>query len=196
MSSTQEAGEIFGAGKGPAHAMLRSPTVLIASVGLWGMNLFFFRLFRIDYVKVLKHDLLKMEESELELQESSKDTSLSVSHHRSGTSHSSQQTPTSTASQQPPAPSQQLTQRQPSTGVPLLAAVSGSGIATNQSSSPSQLLDEDEEEVLDEDDQAQPQHLELTHSHSESDNVISWQKLVGLSALLLVLLHSTYLYVP
>jgi hypothetical protein len=59
MSSTQEAGEIFGEGKGPAQAMLRSPTVLIASVGLWGMNLFFFRLFGIDYVHVLNYDLVK-----------------------------------------------------------------------------------------------------------------------------------------
>jgi hypothetical protein len=62
MSSTQEVGEIFGQGSGPAHAMLRSPTVLIAAVGLWGMNIYFFRLFGIDYVKVLEHDLLKMAE--------------------------------------------------------------------------------------------------------------------------------------
>lgn len=58
MSSTQEVGDIFGAGKGPAQAMLRSPTVLIVSVGLWGMNLFFFNLFGINYRYVLKHDLL------------------------------------------------------------------------------------------------------------------------------------------
>lgn len=58
MSSTQEVGEIFGSGSGPAHAMLRSPTVLIASVGLWGMNVYFFRLFGINYVRVLKYDLL------------------------------------------------------------------------------------------------------------------------------------------
>jgi hypothetical protein len=64
MSSTQEVGEIFGAGSGPAHAMLRSPTVLIASVGLWGMNVFFFGIFGIDYVKVLKHDLLQLEMTE------------------------------------------------------------------------------------------------------------------------------------
>jgi hypothetical protein len=57
MSSTQEVGEIFGSGSGPAHAMLRSPTVLIASIGLWGMNVYFFKLFGIDYVKVLKFDL-------------------------------------------------------------------------------------------------------------------------------------------
>ena len=38
--------------------MLRSPTVLIVSVGLWGMNIFFFNLFRINYRYVLKHDLL------------------------------------------------------------------------------------------------------------------------------------------
>ena len=64
MSSTQEVGEIFGAGTGPAHAMLRSPTVLIASIGLWGMNVYFFRVFGIDYVKVLHHDLLKLQDPE------------------------------------------------------------------------------------------------------------------------------------
>jgi hypothetical protein len=62
MSGTQEVGEIFGAGTGPAHAMLRSPTVLIAAIGLWGMNVYFFRVFGIDYIKVLNHDLVKMEE--------------------------------------------------------------------------------------------------------------------------------------
>lgn len=61
MSSTQEVGDIFGAGKGPAQAMLRSPTVLIVSVGLWGMNLFFFRLFNIDYRTVLNYDLIEMD---------------------------------------------------------------------------------------------------------------------------------------
>jgi len=64
MSSTQEVGEIFGEGRGPAHAMLRSPTVLIASVGLWGMNVFFYRLFGINYIKVLKRDLIQIEEME------------------------------------------------------------------------------------------------------------------------------------
>lgn len=64
MSSTQEVGEIFGKGTGPAHAMLRSPTVLIASVGLWGMNVYFFRLFGINYVKVLQYDLLLLQEQE------------------------------------------------------------------------------------------------------------------------------------
>jgi len=59
--SSQEVGEIFGTGTGPAHAMLRSPTVLIASVGLWGVNVYFFRLFGINYVRVLKHDLIKLE---------------------------------------------------------------------------------------------------------------------------------------
>lgn len=59
MSSTQEVGDIFGAGKGPANAMLRSPTVLIVAIGLWGMNLFFFRLFGINYKYVLTYDLLK-----------------------------------------------------------------------------------------------------------------------------------------
>jgi hypothetical protein len=61
MSSTQEVGDIFGAGKGPAQAMLRSPTVLIVAVGLWGMNVFFFKLFGIDYRYVLTYDLVQME---------------------------------------------------------------------------------------------------------------------------------------
>jgi len=64
MSATQEVGEIFGEGSGPAHAMLRSPTVLIASVGLWGMNILIFRIFRINYVKVLKYDLKKLKAKE------------------------------------------------------------------------------------------------------------------------------------
>jgi hypothetical protein len=63
MSASQEVGEIFGNGTGPATALLRSPTVIIASVGLWGMNVFLFRLFRIDYVKVLTLDLVKEKEA-------------------------------------------------------------------------------------------------------------------------------------
>lgn len=63
MSSTQEVGQIFGEGSGPATAMLRSPTVIIASIGLWGMNVYFFRLFGIDYVRVLNYDLVKERES-------------------------------------------------------------------------------------------------------------------------------------
>jgi len=59
MSSTQEVGDIFGAGTGPATALLRSPTVIIASVGLWGMNVYFFRLFGIDHRRVLLLDLVK-----------------------------------------------------------------------------------------------------------------------------------------
>jgi hypothetical protein len=59
MSSTQEVGEIFGTGSGPAHSMLRSPTVLIVSVGLWGMNIFFFQLFGIRYKYVLNYDLMQ-----------------------------------------------------------------------------------------------------------------------------------------
>jgi hypothetical protein len=45
--------------------MLRSPTVLIASVGLWGMNVYFFRLFHIDYAYVLNLDLVKEREAKL-----------------------------------------------------------------------------------------------------------------------------------
>lgn len=45
--------------------MLRSPTVIIASIGLWGMNVYFFRLFGIDYVRVLNLDLVKEREAKL-----------------------------------------------------------------------------------------------------------------------------------
>ena len=69
MSSTQEVGDIFGSGKGPAQAMLRSPTVIILCVGLWGMNVFFYKLFGIDYVKVLKHDLIEIDKEEREKRE-------------------------------------------------------------------------------------------------------------------------------
>lgn len=62
MSSGQEVGAIFGDGTGPAAALLRSPTVIIASVALWGMNVCLFRLFGIDYVYVLTLDLKKDEE--------------------------------------------------------------------------------------------------------------------------------------
>lgn len=49
MSASQEVGEIFGQGSGPATALLRSPTVIIAGIGLWGMNIYLFRAFGIDY---------------------------------------------------------------------------------------------------------------------------------------------------
>ena len=65
MSSGQEVGEIFGDGAGPANALLRSPTVIIASVGLWGMNIYLFRLFGIDYAYVLTLDLIKEKETAL-----------------------------------------------------------------------------------------------------------------------------------
>ena len=63
MSSGQEVGEIFGDGSGPATALLRSPTVIIAAVGLWGMNVYLFRLFGIDYAHVLTLDLIKEKEA-------------------------------------------------------------------------------------------------------------------------------------
>ena len=63
MSSGQEVGDIFGDGSGPAMSLLRSPTVIIAAVGLWGMNVCLFRLFGIDYVHVLTLDLIKEKEA-------------------------------------------------------------------------------------------------------------------------------------
>jgi len=62
MSAGQEVGEIFGSGQGAANALLRSPTVLIASIGFWGMNIYFFRRIGIDHVRVLLLDLVKERE--------------------------------------------------------------------------------------------------------------------------------------
>ncbi|KAL7565037.1 hypothetical protein ACA910_020748 [Epithemia clementina (nom. ined.)] len=177
MSSTQEAGEIFGAGGGPAHAMLRSPTVLIASVGLWGMNLFFFRLFRIDYVKVMKHDLLKLEDSDSELQEG-KETTTAVQHRSPCSSNAP------IASQQQQQQQQQLIQRQPSNGGTLVAAAAA---VSGQSSSAQQHSDDDDDDTNDDEEQQYGDS-----SSPEVDLSISWEKLVGLSMVLLVLLHSTY----
>jgi len=66
MSATQEVGDIFGEEKGSAQAMLRSPTVLILCVGLWGMNIFFYRLFGLDYRYILNYDLIEIEKEEAE----------------------------------------------------------------------------------------------------------------------------------
>ncbi len=77
MSSGQEVGAIFGDGTGPAAALLRSPTVIIASIALWGMNVCLFRLFGIDYIYVLLYDLRKEEEEEQEkLQQKKKQQKL------------------------------------------------------------------------------------------------------------------------
>lgn len=64
-----EVGQIFGEGSGPATALLRSPTVIIASVALWGMNVYFFRVFKIDYSHVLLLDIRKEEEEERQKKE-------------------------------------------------------------------------------------------------------------------------------
>ncbi|KAL9188611.1 hypothetical protein ACHAXT_006989 [Thalassiosira profunda] len=63
MSAGQEVGDIFGSGSGPAASLLRSPTVIISAVGLWGMNVALFRLFGIDYAHVLTLDLIKEKEA-------------------------------------------------------------------------------------------------------------------------------------
>jgi len=70
MSSGQEVGEIFGAGAGPATALLRSPTVIIASIGLWGMNILLFRCFNIDHVRVLNGGIQDQPQSDVINEES------------------------------------------------------------------------------------------------------------------------------
>mmetsp|Transcript_2345 Transcript_2345/g.6817 ORF Transcript_2345/g.6817 Transcript_2345/m.6817 type:complete len:614 (+) Transcript_2345:86-1927(+) len=64
MSNPQEVGEIFGSGEGFSTALLRSPTVLIASIGFWGMNIYWFRRIGIDHVRVLLLDLVKEREEQ------------------------------------------------------------------------------------------------------------------------------------
>mmetsp|Transcript_113 Transcript_113/g.206 ORF Transcript_113/g.206 Transcript_113/m.206 type:complete len:328 (+) Transcript_113:225-1208(+) len=57
MSSAQEVGTIFAtadAPHGPTTTLLRSPTVIIASIGLWAMNVYLFDLFGLDYKRVLR----------------------------------------------------------------------------------------------------------------------------------------------
>lgn len=63
MASGQEVGDIFGEGKGPATSLLRSPTVIIVAVGLWGLDVALFRMFGIDYARVLALDLIKEKEA-------------------------------------------------------------------------------------------------------------------------------------
>eukprot|EP00592_Proboscia_alata_P004610 CAMPEP_0194371904 /NCGR_PEP_ID=MMETSP0174-20130528/20253_1 /TAXON_ID=216777 /ORGANISM="Proboscia alata, Strain PI-D3" /LENGTH=531 /DNA_ID=CAMNT_0039150149 /DNA_START=199 /DNA_END=1794 /DNA_ORIENTATION=+ len=58
MSSSQEVGQIFGEGTGPATALLRSPTVFIAAIGLWGVNIWIFQSWGIDYKHVLLLDIV------------------------------------------------------------------------------------------------------------------------------------------
>jgi hypothetical protein len=142
MSSTQEVGEIFGAGSGPAHAMLRSPTVLIASVGLWGMNVFFFRVFGIDFVKVMKYDLLQLE------MVSEKDRFLKLSK----------------SNKDSPAPS--------------------------KSPPSSEELDygsDDDDDYSTYDDENSSEGGPLG-----DPNAVTWERLVGLSMMLLFILHSAY----
>lgn len=79
MSGTQEVGPIFGEGEGPAQSMLRSPTVIIASIGLWGMNIYFYRKFKLDYVHILNLDLIKEREAEVKALKNS-DGADSASH--------------------------------------------------------------------------------------------------------------------
>lgn len=64
MSNPQEVGDIFGSGEGFSTALLRSPTVLIASIGFWGMNIYWFRRIGIDHVRVLLLDLVKEREEQ------------------------------------------------------------------------------------------------------------------------------------
>jgi EXS family len=209
MSSTQEVGEIFGAGSGPAHAMLRSPTVLIASVGLWGMNVYFFKLFGIDYVKVLRHDLdeEKRQAEELYYHHSSsnnhhhhhptnnrpyhhlhRSSSLEINSNGKGNSASSVLPLTSSAT------------------APSAAASSSSNAAVNTSMTTAGDYSDDDMMMMYNDDKddyecdeqeafllSAPSNASAINSSSSADpSSITWGRLVIFSLSLLVLLHATY----
>lgn len=117
--------------------MLRSPTVIIASVGLWGMNVYFFRLFHIDYAYVLNLDLYKEREAKLR-------AAADVERNTTSTSDNT----------------------------PIVAADTSK---ISQKTSEADEDDDYQEAVLGEDD--------------DYGRAVTWQKLIGLSVALMVLLH-------
>ena len=58
MSSSQEVGQIFGEGTGPAISLLCSPTVFISVIGLWGVSIWTFQTWGIAYKHVLLLDIV------------------------------------------------------------------------------------------------------------------------------------------
>ncbi|CAB9519087.1 Xenotropic and polytropic retrovirus receptor 1 [Seminavis robusta] len=165
MSSTQEVGEIFGEGSGPAHAMLRSPTILIASVGFWGLNILIFRIFRINYVKVLQYDLKKLKKDE--------DAEL-VSHQEETTSDDSSPDNTNTNK--------------------IIGKASSSEGSTVATSSNSSTFSGDNNNNGDDDEDHHHHHhhhTDMSPSGTVVYDAITWNRLVSFSASLLFLLHFT-----
>jgi EXS family len=210
MSSTQEVGEIFGAGSGPAHAMLRSPTVLIASVGLWGMNVYFFKLFGIDYVKVLRHDLdeEKRQAEELYYHHSSNGGDRHISHHhqhptnnrqyhlhRSSSLEINSNGKGNSASSVLPLTSSATA---PSAAAPSSNAVNTSITTAGDYSDDDMMMYNDDKDDYEYDEQesfllSAPSNASAINSSSSADpSSITWGRLVIFSLSLLVLLHATY----
>ena len=232
MSATQEAGEIFGAGRGPAHAMLRSPTVLIASIGLWGMNVFFYKLFGLDYVHILLHDLKKLvmqEQQQHQQQGESSNEATGTTGHASSSLvhprttavvHAASSAPSSAASSRDSSPNQQLIQRQPSinnnNNNTTATMTIQEDLYHNKNNNdeeddfllvPKQQQQQKQQQPSSESmdtiliksggDQQKPVSSSITtattsYHHHDPDAVITWDKLVGLSLGLLLLLHTTY----
>jgi hypothetical protein len=202
MSSTQEVGEIFGSGAGPAHAMLRSPTVLIASIGLWGMNVYFFRLFGIDYVKVLKYDL---DEEKKQAEELLHNNNSSGSHGHSGGCHPSSNSshgiggkPSSSSSSAAVVSSRH--NKNSLSGGSALATTADAGAVASSNSMDFADPDEDSDDDYYHDDPESSPLFDargIGMQHHPVDAVmasssITWGRLVGFSLSLLVLLHATY----
>jgi EXS family len=212
MSSTQEVGEIFGAGSGPAHAMLRSPTVLIASVGLWGMNVYFFKLFGIDYVKVLRHDLdeEKRQAEELYYHHSSSggDRHINSHHHHPTNSrpyHLHRSSSLEINSNGKGNSASSVLPLTSNTTAPSVAASSSSNAVNTSITTGGDYSDDDmmmmyndDKDDYEYDEQeafllSAPSNASAINSSSSADpSSITWGRLVIFSLSLLVLLHATY----
>ncbi|KAL3910292.1 MAG: hypothetical protein SGILL_007748 [Bacillariaceae sp.] len=208
MSSTQEVGDIFGFGKGQAQAMLRSPTVLIVSIGLWGMDIFFYKLFNLNYRYILQFDLLEMQqEEEMEkrnkMRRRSRRRGKKEDDDRSGIAIEDRKTRTHMS----PSSALELADisKRRTTGSTI---VGGTGVDPSPSSSESSReLEEEQQQLMVEDGNTENsssqaiignsaalelQTLQQSEPASSSYGMtITWFKLVVFSVVLLLLLHFT-----
>jgi len=193
MSSTQEVGDIFGQGKGSAQAMLRSPTVLILCVGLWGMNLFFYRLFGIDYKYILKFDLIEIDKEEKEKRRTGgyTDETATASNYDTDQQNNTSMhdlelvemdsTTNINTNTSKAAPRRSLTPSQPhQTLSPIKSIINSATNATNTAIASSNCM--------------LPILPQLSPSPPDVGSLIVWYKLVLFCAVLLLLLHTSTHY--
>lgn len=180
MSATQEVGNIFGAGSGPANAMLRSPTVLIAAVGLWGMNIFFFRVFGIDYISVLKYDFILIDSAD---DDTTTPSTLGRLSPFVGTKNSTDGAISNTGINTNTTSSIEM--RKPSKDVHAISAPSTTSSNNNNNNIDQSSFDYEDNDINDDDDS-----VESTDT-SDPNSAVTWDRLVALSVSLLLILHLT-----